>query len=260
MELTPITREEQFLARIAGGNGEVLNPITRTEHFLQRIIDAGGGGGGGGSETDQNAVHYSAETKTDAERAAALANVGGEPIAMYVDIDDTTHAASQTFATIAAAIAEKKRVVFRVAASLAVIELPVVAKGGSSYIVAAATAYIDGPVAMCYVLMADESAVLYTLPLSEAPTTVTDTTSTSATLAVVANTKYKFTQPLTALTISSIPAGEFCIKFVSGSTPTVLTVPNGMHMPDDFTVEANTRYEINCDEDGDALVAGWAVS
>lgn len=45
MALTPITRKEQFYARIAGDAGQELTPITRTEHFLQRIIEAGCGGG-----------------------------------------------------------------------------------------------------------------------------------------------------------------------------------------------------------------------
>jgi hypothetical protein len=43
--LTPITRTENFLARIAGNDGKVLEPITREEHFLQRIIDNGSSGG-----------------------------------------------------------------------------------------------------------------------------------------------------------------------------------------------------------------------
>lgn len=92
------------------------------------------------------------------------------------------------------------------------------------------------------------------------PETVTDLSSTSITLASAANnTIYQYGE-LTALTISSIPAsGAFIITFTSGATPTVLTVPNTMIMPDGFAVEANTRYEINV-RDGYALVAGWAVS
>lgn len=72
------------------------------------------------------------------------------------------------------------------------------------------------------------------------------------------NTIYEYGE-LTALTISSIPSfGAFIITFTSGATPTVLTVPNTMIMPDRFTVEANTSYEINV-RDGYALCAGWAV-
>ncbi|MBO5970946.1 MAG: hypothetical protein J6S14_20915 [Clostridia bacterium] len=42
-DLTPVTRTENFLARIAGDDAPELEPITRTEHFLQEIIDNGGG-------------------------------------------------------------------------------------------------------------------------------------------------------------------------------------------------------------------------
>ena len=50
--LTPETRKENFLARIAGDPGKVLEPHDREEWFLQRIIDTGGGGGGGGSSLE----------------------------------------------------------------------------------------------------------------------------------------------------------------------------------------------------------------
>lgn len=47
--------------------------------LLDAVIAAklsGGSGGGGGSGTDSNAVHYTAETKTDAEKSQARANIG----------------------------------------------------------------------------------------------------------------------------------------------------------------------------------------
>lgn len=92
------------------------------------------------------------------------------------------------------------------------------------------------------------------------PTTVTDLSSTSITLASAAdNTEYNY-GTLSTLTITAITnPGEFSITFTSGATATVLTVPAGMTMPDSFSVEANTRYEINC-KNGYAVVAGWAVS
>ena len=46
-ELTPITREEIFLAKAGGQNVVTPTPITRKETFLQAIIDNGSGGGGG---------------------------------------------------------------------------------------------------------------------------------------------------------------------------------------------------------------------
>lgn len=45
MSLTPETRKENFLARIAGTGGEALEPLDREEWFLQQIIDGGDGKG-----------------------------------------------------------------------------------------------------------------------------------------------------------------------------------------------------------------------
>ena len=73
MALTPITRKEQFYARIAGDAGQELTPITRTEHFLQRIIEAGGGGGGG-----------------------AVSSVNGKTGAVVLDASDVGAAAAET--------------------------------------------------------------------------------------------------------------------------------------------------------------------
>lgn len=91
------------------------------------------------------------------------------------------------------------------------------------------------------------------------PTVVTDLVSSSITLAAADNTIYKY-GTLSSLTVSSFPAtGAFSITFTSGSTATTLTVPQTLVMHDSFTVEANTRYEINV-LDGYAVAAGWSVS
>ena len=52
MPLKPITRKEQFYARIAGDPAQELQPITRTETFLKRLIDVLSGGGGGSVTVD----------------------------------------------------------------------------------------------------------------------------------------------------------------------------------------------------------------
>ena len=65
---------------------------------------------------------------------------------------------------------------------------------------------------------------------------------------------------LTSLTLSQAPEDAwFSVSFVSGSEATVLTIPQTLHMPEDFLVEANTRYELNV-RNGYGLAAGWAVS
>lgn len=89
--------------------------------------------------------------------------------------------------------------------------------------------------------------------------TVADVSGTTPTIEPQANTIYNCGE-LTSLTISNPPAtGDFSITFTSGATATVLTTPNTLHMPDGFSVETNTRYEINV-KDGYAVCMGWAVS
>lgn len=62
---------------------------------------------------------------------------------------------------------------------------------------------------------------------------------------------------LAALTIDTVPTeGIFSIRFASGSTPTVVTLPNSVIMPTGFSVEANTVYEI-CISDGFGVFAAW---
>ena len=92
------------------------------------------------------------------------------------------------------------------------------------------------------------------------PTTET-ISDAAASISPAANHIYNCTAAaLTSLTITD-PAltGAWIVRFVSGSTATVLTVPNDLHMPDGFAVEANKRYEINV-SDGYALVASWSTT
>ena len=63
-QISPITREEQYLSFIAGsGNSVPDNPITREEFYLDKIArqgTGGGGSGGGGEETTttEDAVNF----------------------------------------------------------------------------------------------------------------------------------------------------------------------------------------------------------
>ena len=83
-------------------------------------------------------------------------------------------------------------------------------------------------------------------------------TITGATPSITAETNHIYKcGELTSLTISTFPAnGDFTVIFTSGSTPTTFTEPEGMVMPDSFSVEANMRYEINV-ADGYAVAFGW---
>lgn len=89
MELpdNPVTRSEQYLAKIATGGGEIpAYPITREERYLNYIAEHGGGGGGGGTAADttydnstsgleadnvQDAIDELASGKLDSQQDAA---------------------------------------------------------------------------------------------------------------------------------------------------------------------------------------------
>ena len=64
MELEPITRQEKIIA------GKDLEPITRMEMFLKQY---GGGSGGGGGSAD--AVLYTKQTLTEAQKKQARENI-----------------------------------------------------------------------------------------------------------------------------------------------------------------------------------------
>ena len=101
MELEPITRKEKIIA------GENLEPITRLEKFLKEY--GGSGGSGGGGSTD--AVLYTAQTLTDAQKKQARENIDAA-IADFV-VNGTVNSnmevtLDKTFAQIQAAIQEGK--------------------------------------------------------------------------------------------------------------------------------------------------------
>ena len=73
---------------------------------------------------------------------------------------------------------------------------------------------------------------------------VKDLTSTSITLEAAAETRYIYGE-LSSLTVSSLPTEGFVnILFTSGTTPTVLTLPNTVKMPEWVTIGANMTVMI----------------
>lgn len=78
----------------------------------------------------------------------------------------------------------------------------------------------------------------------------TITTSGAVTQALDPYTLYHFTGDLTALTITFNAPEEGIIPhyhfdFLSGTTAPMLTMPSTVTMPDDFSVEASRRYEVD---------------
>ncbi len=80
----PITRKEQYYAKMAGEDVNIPEPITREEQYLARIAE-NGGGGGGGSDSSVLVVHFvdGALDKTWQEIHDAF--VSGKVVSMLVD-------------------------------------------------------------------------------------------------------------------------------------------------------------------------------
>lgn len=94
-------------------------------------------------------------------------------------------------------------------------------------------------------------------------TEVTVSTAGDVTQALDAGKVYHFTGALTALTLTlnAAAAGQqqYHLDFVSGATAPTVTIPATVTMPDGWTVEANTRYEIDI-LDGYGVAQSWEVT
>lgn len=78
--LTPLTRLEQFLAKIAGDDIELPEVKTRLEYWLKEISENGGGGGGGSSGLVVNVIEVPPVDPEDpeAESTYKLDKTAGE--------------------------------------------------------------------------------------------------------------------------------------------------------------------------------------
>lgn len=228
------------------------------------VILAGKGGGGGGSGTDSNAVHYTADSgKSDAERAAALANVGGQPKRFVITVTESSgvYSADKTFAEIIAAIedgrdcivmyGERIATLFMYDEDYAVFESVLVGQTSVNTTVAVSKFLVDN----------NDDWTVTEGTFNDAPT-VHRISSATVSIEPGVNDIY-ICDPLTAvtsLTVTNPPAvGAYVIRFNSGSTATTTSIPNTIHGLESFAAEANTHYEINV-LDNYAVVGSWAVS
>lgn len=200
--------------------------------LLHELIAAkmtGGGGGGGGSDGP-----------------------------LVVTVNSQTGAASKTFSEISSALAAGRSVVFVVPVSGVYAYLTTVGILEGYAIQATGVADLGNtPTLVIYTLMANGTGAISTRSVDAVD--VITLPGTTYTLAPVKYTSYEC-GTLTSLTITNPPAdGSWSVRFTSGSTATVLTMPNTVVMPDGFEVEANTVYEINV-LDNYALVASWPVA
>lgn len=254
-ELTPQTREEHFLARIAGDpTALVLEPQTRVEHFLQRIIDNGGPSPGPGDAVS------SVNGKTGAV-VLVPSDIGAEPQRLTVTVTENagTYTGSKTFAEMWTAYHTNHKTV-TVEMGDGEFALAEADPSGMAFV----STTIDGSTATVRRLAVNDSDVwaYAEFAAEQKPTTVT-VTGTTPTITPAANAEYNCESAgaLTSLTISNPPAtGDYTIKFVSGSTPTVINWST-IRWPGDVapTIEANTEYEINVSDNRGVYNEGWPL-
>lgn len=79
---------------------------------------------------------------------------------------------------------------------------------------------------------------------------------TDAVIIAQPNTRY-ICGELSTLDFTPCSSGVCDIMFTSGSSKTILTLPNTVKMPDGFEVEADTIYEINVLDGVYGVVASW---
>ena len=142
MALEPITRKEKIIA------GQDLTPITRMEKFLKQY---GGGGGGGSSD----AVLYTPQTLTDAQKKQARENVDA---ASYFVITATVNSSmdgvtlDKTESQIKEAISAGKTPVIRVLGGDTSFYLPLIRATGTIFIFGTVIAdEYGGQISMIYV-------------------------------------------------------------------------------------------------------------
>lgn len=206
--------------------------------------------------SDAGAVHYTAENKTDAEKAQARANIGADPEKFVVTFTYELGAgfsADKTLAQIIAARNAGKYVegvhtghyflLTELRNDAAVFQR--MYDSGSGIVLDTFTVDVNG----CTV----DAAYI-----PEAETTVT-VDGAAPTITPAANTIYNCGE-LTSLTIDSPPStGKYSIIFYSGATATTTTIPSTILGLEDFAAEANTMYEINV-LDNRAVVGSWEVA
>ena len=189
----------------------------------------------------------------------AWTDAPGEVFLVTVTSSGGSFSADRTFAECRQALEDGKLLRFSLEYSSMQYYTAVVTAVTNSYIEAEAAAILSSvPVLMSVKYTKYNEITLVSYPLARKPA---KTASASATPTIAAEDCRMYECGIcSSLTITSFPAeGSFLVTFTSGSTATVLTVPETLVMPDGFTVEANTRYEISV-RNGYALCAGWAVT
>ena len=227
------------------------------------------GRGGGGAD----AVRYTQQSLTDAQKAQARDNIGAEPEKFVVTLvsndQGSTFTSDKTHAEIKAAYEAGKLVIAHWETWRRVYYLSDCDTQMAKFFHVEIQDCTIGDEHKVYVETVTLWRSVEALPIApwrrdtrylKVESTVTDDAATQS-IEPAANTTYNCTAAaLTSLTITNPPAtGSYVIKFNSGSTATTTTIPSSIHGLESFAAEANTHYEINV-EDNYAVIGKWAIS
>lgn len=98
--------------------------------------------------------------------------------------------------------------------------------------------------------------VLEPASIAAAPAAV-ELTGTDPVIETPANNTVYTAGEITSLEITNAAEGAiYTVIFISGETPATLDIPEEIIFPEDFEIEANTRYELNI-WNNYGLAAGW---
>ena len=100
-----------------------------------------------------------------------------------------------------------------------------------------------------------------TITLNSKGTVVTNVSGATPVITAVKDTMYVCGE-VTSLSFTPCESGICDVRFTSGSTVTVLTIPNTVKFPNSFdptSLETNKIYEINILDGIYGVVASWAI-
>lgn len=221
LPVNPESREESYLAKIAGQNVELPEkPLSRKEQYLAYIAENGTSAGGGGT--------------SDFDDLSNRPKYNGATMSSSTNIPEVTETTVSNWGFTKNTGTYSKP------------------SGGipKSDLTSAVQTSLD---------KADTAVQQGDLTNYQLKPTTQNVAGTSATITPVDNTIYECGE-LADLTITNPSVtGMYVIIFTSGATPTTTTIPTTIHGFDDFAAEANMRYEINV-MNNYALIAGWEVT
>ena len=94
------------------------------------------------------------------------------------------------------------------------------------------------------------------LPLASGEVQVVNVSGANPTITAESNKRY-ICGEVSTLTLTPVSSGITDVRFTSGTTPTVLSLPNTVKMPSWFTVEASKTYELSIMDGVYGAVMAW---